>query len=213
MLAALPFVLLAGAIAWQLALAGWTAWMSAHAARVAARADAVGRPVEPAARSALPSPLRDGLRVRATTVGWGGGARPRADAARARPRPGHGHGGVVARQAGAMRRLRPERGQALVEVIAAVPVLLLVGLVLLQALAVGYAAVLAGTAAHAGALALAAGGDARAGVRESLPGWSRAGARVEVAGGQVRVRLRPPSPLAALARELEMAAEAGVEES
>jgi hypothetical protein len=63
MLAALPFVLLAGAIAWQLALAGWTAWMSAHAARVAARADAVGRPVEPAARSALPSALRDDLRV------------------------------------------------------------------------------------------------------------------------------------------------------
>ena len=112
-----------------------------------------------------------------------------------------------------MRRLGSERGQALVEVVAAVPVLLLVGLVLLQALAVGYAAVLAGTAAHAGALALAAGGDARAGVRESLPGWSRAGARVEVSGGQVRVRLRPPSPLAVLARELEMEAEAGVEAS
>ncbi len=43
-----------------------------------------------------------------------------------------------------MRRLGSERGQALVEVVAAVPVLLLVGLVLLQALAVGYAAVLAG---------------------------------------------------------------------
>ena len=69
MLAALPFVLLAGAIAWQLALAGWTAWMSAHAARVAARADAVGRPVEPAARSALPAPLRDGLRVRRRRTG------------------------------------------------------------------------------------------------------------------------------------------------
>jgi len=64
MLAALPFVLLAGAIAWQLALAGWTAWMSAQAARVAARADAVGRPAGPAARSALPSPLRRGLTVR-----------------------------------------------------------------------------------------------------------------------------------------------------
>jgi hypothetical protein len=63
MLAALPFVLVAGAIAWQLALAGWTTWMSAHAARVAARADAVGRAVEPAARSALPSPLRAGLQV------------------------------------------------------------------------------------------------------------------------------------------------------
>ena len=69
MLAALPFVLLAGAIAWQLALAGWTAWMSAHAARVAARADAVGKPVEAAARSALPSPLRPGLRVQRRRAG------------------------------------------------------------------------------------------------------------------------------------------------
>jgi hypothetical protein len=64
MLAAIPFVLLAGALAWQLALAGWTVWMSAHAARVAARADAVGREVRPAARSALPGALRHGLEVR-----------------------------------------------------------------------------------------------------------------------------------------------------
>ena len=85
---------------------------------------------------------------------------------------------LVAGQERAVRRARSERGQALVEVVGAVPVLVLVGLVLLQALAVGYAAVLAGTAAHAGALALAAGGDARAGARESLPGLvARAGSR------------------------------------
>jgi pilus assembly protein CpaE len=64
MLAAVPFVLLAAAVAWQLAMGGWAIWMSAHAARVAARADAVGRDAGPAARSALPSPLRPGLRVR-----------------------------------------------------------------------------------------------------------------------------------------------------
>lgn len=64
MLAAVPFVLLAGALAWQLALTGWTVWMSAHAARVAARADAVGRDVRPAALSALPESLRYGLEVR-----------------------------------------------------------------------------------------------------------------------------------------------------
>jgi len=109
-----------------------------------------------------------------------------------------------------MTRLGSERGQALVELLGAVPVLLLVGLVLLQALAVGYAAVLAGTAAHAGALALAAGGDPRSGVRESLPGWSRARARVDVDGGKVRVRLRPPSPLRALARRLEVESQASV---
>ena len=112
-----------------------------------------------------------------------------------------------------MRRLREQDGQALVELLGALPVVLLVGLVLLQALAVGYAAVLAGTASHAGALALAAGGDARAGVRESLPGWSRARARVDVSDGTVRVRLRPPSPLRALARELEVDSEAAVERS
>ena len=53
----------------------------------------------------------------------------------------------------------------------------------LQLLAVGYAKVLAGTAAEAGALALAAGADPRAGVREALPGWARARARIAVDGG------------------------------
>ncbi len=63
LLAAVPFVLLAGALAWQMALAGWTVWMSAHAARTAARADAVGKAAGPAARSALPSTLRPDLEV------------------------------------------------------------------------------------------------------------------------------------------------------
>jgi pilus assembly protein CpaE len=64
LVAALPFVLLLGAVAWQLALAGHAALMSAHAARVAARADAVGRDPRAAARSALPEVLRGGLEVR-----------------------------------------------------------------------------------------------------------------------------------------------------
>jgi len=105
---------------------------------------------------------------------------------------------------------RGERGQATIELLGALPVVLILGLVVLQALAVGYASVLAGTGAEAGALALAAGADAKAGARESLPGWSRARARVTVAGGTVRVRLVPPSPLRALARELEVDADASV---
>ena len=48
-----------------------------------------------------------------------------------------------------------ERGQASVELLGAVPALLLLGLVAFQLLAVGYAAVLAGNAAEAGALAAA----------------------------------------------------------
>src|SRR5438034_10989887 len=63
LVAVVPFVLLAAAIAWQMALAGQTAWLCANAARVAARAEAVGRDGRAAARSALPSPLRRGLEV------------------------------------------------------------------------------------------------------------------------------------------------------
>ena len=59
------------------------------------------------------------------------------------------------------------------ELLGAVPVVLAVGLLSLQLLAAGYSKVLAGTAAEAGALALAAGADPRAGAREALPGWSR----------------------------------------
>ena len=103
-----------------------------------------------------------------------------------------------------------QRGQATVEVLGALPALLLLGLVTLQLLAVGYAAVLAGAAAEAGELALAGGGDARAAVRQSLPGWSRAGASVAVSRGTVRVRLRPPSPLRAVARKLAVRASASV---
>lgn len=110
-----------------------------------------------------------------------------------------------------MRRLAGQRAQATVELIGALPVLVVVGLVLLQALAVGYAVVLAGTAAEAGALATAAGADARAGARESLPGWSRAHARVTESGGTVRVHLQPPSPLRIVARALAVDADASVE--
>jgi hypothetical protein len=58
-----PVVLLVGAVAWQLALAGHTAWLTAHAARAAARADAVGEGPAEAARSALPRSLEDDVAV------------------------------------------------------------------------------------------------------------------------------------------------------
>ena len=105
---------------------------------------------------------------------------------------------------------RDERGQALVELLGVVPVVLVLGLVLMQALAVGYASVLAGTAAEAGALALAAGRDGRAGARDALPGWSRARVRVGIAGGRVRVTLRPPAPLRSISRRLQVSGEAAV---
>jgi type IV secretory pathway TrbD component len=63
LVAALPVVLAVALAAWQLALIGHAAWLSAHAARAAARADAVGRSPGRAARSALPRSLRHGLVV------------------------------------------------------------------------------------------------------------------------------------------------------
>jgi pilus assembly protein CpaE len=106
---------------------------------------------------------------------------------------------------------RRERGQATVETVALIPAMLVVGLAVLQLLAIGYASVLAGSAAEAGALALAARADARAGAKAALPGWSKARARVRVRGGEVEVRLRPPSALDALADKLEVRGVAAVE--
>jgi len=63
LLGALPLVLLAGLVAWQLVLAGHALWLSAQAARVAARAEAVGESPAAAARSALPRSLERSLRV------------------------------------------------------------------------------------------------------------------------------------------------------
>jgi len=108
-------------------------------------------------------------------------------------------------------RARGSPGQASVELLALMPLLLALALAMLQLLAVGYASVLAGNAAEAGALALAAGGDARAGAREALPGWSRARAHVAVRGGEVDVRLRPPALLRALGERLTVDASAAVE--
>jgi pilus assembly protein CpaE len=67
--AAVPLVLLAAAVAWQLALTGHTLWLCAHAARAAARAEVVGKNPERAARSALPRSLWRDLSVRRVASG------------------------------------------------------------------------------------------------------------------------------------------------
>src|SRR5438270_9963368 len=63
LLGVVPAVLLIALLGWQLAVAGWSAWLCAGAARAAARAVAVGRDGRAAARSALPAALHRGLRV------------------------------------------------------------------------------------------------------------------------------------------------------
>jgi hypothetical protein len=61
--ATLPFLALALLAAAQIALAGAGLWSAAIAARAGARAAAVGGDAGPAARRALPPPLRDGAAV------------------------------------------------------------------------------------------------------------------------------------------------------
>jgi hypothetical protein len=107
-------------------------------------------------------------------------------------------------------RLRSPAGQASVELLGALPAIILTGFVVFQLLAVGYAKVLAGNAAEAAALAAAGGGEARPAARAAVPGWSRARMRVHAHDGRIRVVMRPPSPLAAVARELEVEATAAV---
>ena len=63
LLGVVPALLAIGLVVWQLVLVGYAAWMSAHAARAAARADLVGEDAEAAARSALPDGLERGLEV------------------------------------------------------------------------------------------------------------------------------------------------------
>lgn len=70
LVATIPLVVLAGFVAWQLALAGHTLWLCANAARVAARADVVGESAAAAARSALPDSMERDLSV--TRVDEGG---------------------------------------------------------------------------------------------------------------------------------------------
>lgn len=101
-----------------------------------------------------------------------------------------------------------ERGQATVELVAALPALLFAALVALQLLAAGYAMTLADGAAEAGALALASGGSAAEAAREALPGWARDDVSVGVEGGTVTVRVRPPSPIRAVAERLAVSSSA-----
>ncbi|HXQ88309.1 MAG TPA: hypothetical protein VN733_01605 [Solirubrobacterales bacterium] len=101
-----------------------------------------------------------------------------------------------------------ERGQATVELVAALPALLLAALVALQLLAAGYAMTLADGAAEAGALALASGGSAADAARAALPGWAEDDVAVRVEGGTVSVRLQPPSPVPALSERLAVSSSA-----
>ena len=83
----LPALVVLGLVVWQLILVGHSAWMSAHAARAAARADLVGEDPEAAARSVLRGAgveVDDGARVEAAVPivhpRWGGSVKVTARA-------------------------------------------------------------------------------------------------------------------------------------
>jgi hypothetical protein len=71
LVALLPLVVLVGALLWQAVVAGQALWLSASAARAAARAAAFGGDAEAAARGELPPRLEHGLRVRPAADGAG----------------------------------------------------------------------------------------------------------------------------------------------
>ena len=105
-------------------------------------------------------------------------------------------------------RPRGEAGQASVELVGVLPLLVGVGLGTMQLLAAGAAEEAADGAAEAGAVALLQDADPRDAARAALPAWSRDGATIEIAGRRVRVRVRPRGPVPALARRLEATASA-----
>jgi hypothetical protein len=103
-----------------------------------------------------------------------------------------------------------EEGTASVELIAAVPFLLLAVLVAAQLAVVGGALWSAGVAARAGARAALVGGDVGAAARQALPTTLRAGARVSEGDG-VAVQVPIPRLLPVLPR-LTIGAKSGLDD-
>jgi len=101
-----------------------------------------------------------------------------------------------------MTLLRARGGQAAIELVALLPLVVAVALAILQALAAGIAVELAGHAAHTGAVALAEGRDGAAAARAALPGWARSRVRVEVSHSRVHVEVAPPSLLPGVGERL-----------
>jgi hypothetical protein len=108
---------------------------------------------------------------------------------------------------------RPPCGQASVEVVALLPLALLIALAIGQVLAFGAARELAGAGAEAGAIALGQGADPQAAARQAVPGWAATRVEVSVDGRRVRVRLRPRALLPGLSGALaaDASADAGPE--
>ena len=236
LVAAIPTLLILGLGCLQLALVGFSAWSAASAARAVTRAGLLGAgpdEVESAARAALPAPWRDGVEVElgaematVSVAGTSGAPLPAAIACslqRRRARTDrHPSGDAHGNNPGAgtlranlnrvdARERRAEAGQAHLELVAGVPLLLVVGALLVQMLAIGYTQSLADGAAEAATIALVNDLDPGEAARASLPGW--ASDRLEVdraAGGRVELTLRAPRLLPGLGSTLEVNGDAWV---
>ena len=103
---------------------------------------------------------------------------------------------------------RGRAGQASLELLAALPALALAAALALQLMIVGYSMTIADGAAEAGALAGTAGRDAKEAAVEALPAWARDRSHVSAGGGRVVVEIRPPAPLATVAKALTVSSEA-----
>jgi hypothetical protein len=84
-----------------------------------------------------------------------------------------------------------EDGQAQIELVAAIGVLIVVAILGIRAAATIDAALVADAATHAGGLAQSAGGDGVAVARRALPKNARSKSRVRAAAGAVSVRFPP----------------------
>jgi hypothetical protein len=95
-----------------------------------------------------------------------------------------------------MSNVRDEDGQAAAELVAAIPLLIVLLAAVAQLSIAGYALWTAGGAARAGARAAAVGGDAEDAARSALPGWLERGAEISGdPGGPVEVTIDAPAVL------------------
>lgn len=91
-----------------------------------------------------------------------------------------------------MPRAHPESGQAAVETVALLPLLVLLVAVAWQAALAGHALWVTSGAASAAARAQAVGGDPGAAARARLPAALERGMRLEAGGADVTLRVRIP---------------------
>ena len=101
-----------------------------------------------------------------------------------------------------------EHGQAQIELVAGIPLLLLAGLLALQLLGAGYAQSLADGAAEAGAIAAADGRDPERAASDGIPGWAARDVEVSVDDGLVEVEIEPPALLPGLSGALTVSSRA-----